>query len=501
MRTLSVIAPVCLLAAVLTAADQKPDPITAAAEVLGTRRLNTLQMNGLGATYTLGQSPSTTEPWPRVQVKSYRATVNYEASAMLVDMTREMGAIPPRGGGVRFIGEQRQIQGVVGATAWNVMFAAPGRSGPGRGVATEQVPQLAPASVIERTLQIWMTPHGFLKAAMANHAAAEPVADGTRVSFVLDNAFPFSGFINSAHEVEWVRTAMADAVLGDMVVEATYSNYQKSDGILFPMRVRQSEGGHPTLDLWLSTVNVNRAADIAVPGTIGSGSVPPTRVESTRVADGVYYLTGVTHHSVAIEMRDHVVVVEAPLDEARSRAVIGQVRAMVPDKPIRFVVNTHHHFDHAGGLRTYVSEGVTVVTQEANRAYYETAWSKPRTLGPDALSRSMKAPRFETFDDTYELTDGGRTIRIYRIANSPHDRDLAMVYMPKEQILIEADAYTPSEDPPASEGPSPAVDPATRNLYQNIQRLKLAVATIVPLHGPRLATMPDLARAAGREAR
>jgi glyoxylase-like metal-dependent hydrolase (beta-lactamase superfamily II) len=118
--------------------------------------------------------------------------------------------------------------------------------------------------------------------------------------------------------------------------------------------------------------------------------VPAPRVDAETIAPGVSYLRGGSHHSVAIEMRDHVVLVEAPLGEARSVALLAKLTELAPQKPLRYVVNTHHHFDHSGGLRTMVNQGATVVTQELNRPFYETAWAAPRTLGPDALSKSGK---------------------------------------------------------------------------------------------------------------
>ena len=204
-------------------------------------------------------------------------------------------------------------------------------------------------------------------------------------------------------------------------------------------------------------------------------------------------------------------VIEAPQDETRSLAVIAKVKEVIPGKPIRFIVNTHHHFDHAGGLRTYVDEGAAIVTQVMNKAYYEMAWAAPRTLNPDRLSKSKKTRTYQTYTDKQVLTDGARRIEVHRIANNPHDDGFAMVYLPTEKILIEADAFTPASDappqpsggtPPAAPGPGPpapsALNPSTVNLYENIQRLKLDVRQIAALHGPRLATMDDLTRAVGR---
>ena len=163
-------------------------------------------------------------------------------------------------------------------------------------------------------------------------------------------------------------------------------------------------------------------------------------------------MKGGTHHSVAIEQADHVVVVEGPQSEARSLAVIAKVKETIPNKPLRYLINTHVHFDHSGGLRTWVDEGATIVTHQMNKPYYEQAWAAPHTLNPDRLAQSKKSATFETVSDKHVLTDGKRSIEIHEIAGSGHNDGFLMVYLPKEKILIEGDAYTPA----AADAPPPA---------------------------------------------
>ena len=161
------------------------------------------------------------------------------------------------------------------------------------------------------------------------------------------------------------------------------------------------------------------------------------------------------------------------------------------------MINTHDHFDHSGGLRTYVDEGATIVTHAMNKPYYEQAWAAPRTINPDKLARSNKTATFETFTDKHVLTDGRRSIEVHLIAGSGHNDAFAMVYLPAEKILIEVDAWAP----PAANAPPPAVpNPFAVNLYDNIQRLKLDVRQIAALHGPRVATMADLRAFIGQRA-
>ena len=190
------------------------------------------------------------------------------------------------------------------------------------------------------------------------------------------------------------------------------------------------------LDITVSAVTANPAVDLPCPSRCAASRRRRSPSTAEKLADGVYYIKGGSHHSVAIDQRDHIVVVEGPQDEARSLAVIAKVKETIPNKPIRYLVNTHVHFDHSGGLRTYVDEGATIVTHEMNRPYYEKAWAAPRTLNPDQLAQSNKTATFETFTDKHVLTDGTRTIEVHHIAGSGHNDAFAMVYLPAEKILI-----------------------------------------------------------------
>jgi glyoxylase-like metal-dependent hydrolase (beta-lactamase superfamily II) len=206
-------------------------------------------------------------------------------------------------------------------------------------------------------------------------------------------------------------------------------------------------------------------------------------VASEKVAEGVWYLTGGSHHSALIEFADHLVLVEAPQSEARSEAVLKEVKKLVPTKPIRYVVNTHHHWDHSGGLRTFVAEGATIVTHDINRPYYEKTFALPHKLNPDRLENAKTAPKFETISDIKALTDGTRVLELHHVQGSGHNDGIVLAYLPKERILIEADLFTPPADP-ATPPPTPR-SPYTVNLAENITRLRLNYQTVLPLHGRR----------------
>ena len=464
---------------------EEPGTLPAAQQALATPDTTALEYSGSGRWFQFGQAANPTLPWPAFELKSFSARIDYQAPAAEVQMDRIQVVEPDRARPAPV--PQRVVQVVSGTNAWNM--ATPAGAAPGAAPA----PQPQPAAVEERTMEIWTTPHGFLKAAAANNATSQPVEGGSEISFTVDGTHRYVGRINARNEVERVQTWIDNPVLGDTPVELAYSDYRDFGGIRFPARIVRTQGGHPVLELTVSSVVKNPKLDIQVPDAVRSFSPPPVTVAVEKLAGGVYYLKGGSHHSVAIEQADHVVVVEAPLDDSRSSAVIAKVRETIPNKPIRYVVNSHVHFDHSGGLRAYVAEGATVVTHEMNRPYYEKAWAAPRTLNPGRLANARPAT-FETFAEKHVLTDGRRSIEIHRLAGNGHNDAFAMVYLPAERVLIEVDAWAPLA-PNAPPPPSPS--PFAINLYENIQKLKLNVRQIAALHGPRLATLDDLRSAIG----
>ncbi len=492
MRKFTVVTVICLLAlAGGVPSAQQADALKAAAETLGVANIKTLEFTGSGANFSVGQNYTPTEPWPRVTVKSYTASINYDTASMRQELVREMGTVMPRGGGAPFTGEQRQIQVVGGNYAWNVPVAAPG-------AAQAPAPAAAPANQLERMLMLWATPQGFVKAAMANNATTKKAKNGTEVSFTIGGKYKMTGLINASHQVERVQTWIDQSIVGDMLVETVYSGYQNMGGVMFPSHIVQSQDGFPALDLTVSSVKANPAVDIAVPDNVRTAQPAAVTVNSQKLADGVFYLTGGTHHSLAVEMKDHIVLVDVPNGEARALAVIAKAKEVIPNKPIRYLVTSHHHWDHLGGIRTAMDEGATIVTYQSNKAFLERVAKTPHTINPDRLAASKKSVKIQTVGDKGVLTDGTRTIELHRLLNYEHTGDMLVVYLPKEKILAEPDAFTP----PATTAASVIVTavPYAAALYDNIQRLKLDVQTIAPFHGGRLTDPAEVAKNGGRTA-
>jgi glyoxylase-like metal-dependent hydrolase (beta-lactamase superfamily II) len=447
--------------------------LQAASKAMGDVR--SIQYSGTGHLDALGQAYSPSSAWPQNNITSYTRTIDYGSRSSKEELTQVEPTPPRLGGAAPFAGEQKQINLVSGQYAWNQ-----------EGNAS----QPAVATAEERYLQIWLTPHGFLKAATENNATAKKGSGGTIVSFT-SGKFKINGTIDSQNMVTRTETWIANPVLGDMPVETTYSGYKDFNGVKFPTMIVQKQGGYPVLDLAVTSVQPNVSLNLPVPEAARTTTLPPVKVTSQKLADGIWFLAGGSHNSVLVGYPTYLVMIEAPLDEARSTAVIAEAKKLVPNKPIKYLINTHHHFDHSGGLRTYVAEGATIITNEINKAYYEQVWKAPRTLDPDRLAQSPKKPTYITVKGKYTLADGGRSLEIYPMEGDTHNSGLMMVYMPKEKILVEADDFSW----PAGTRAGPRYHVNNVNLYRNIQHLNLDVNTIAPIHGEPVS-LSELQKAA-----
>lgn len=451
-----------------------------AAEKLGAKNAHSLAFAGAGQWFQFGQAPVPGGPWPRFDVSRYNAAIDFDAGAEHVTLARLQTIDPARARPAPV--EQKVDAWLSGGKAWNV--------GPAPGAAPDSAPVATPAfaAAEERAAEILSTPQGFVKAALAHGAKVEKTEGGAKISFSLGK-HKYEGAIDDQDRVVAVRTWIDSPVLGDTLYETKFKDYKDFGGLLFPAEIERSAGGHPILRLAVSSARLNSAAPIVVPENIASATPPAVVVKSEQIGEGVFYLTGGTHHSTLVVEKDYVVLIEAPLNEERSVAVIQKVAEIAPGKPIKYVVNSHAHFDHSGGLRAFVDNGSTIVAHELDKPYYEKIWANPHEINPDRLAASKKPAQFVTYKDDLTLGEGDGLIKIYRLAGSGHSDDLALIYIPKYKVAIEADAFTlPAPGAPAPKSPNPY----SVNLLENIQRLNLDVEKIAGLHGPRVASLDDL---------
>ena len=528
-RRTAVMAALFMLVALTASAQQVKDVrsvLEASLKAMGGTNLKTIQYSGGGWSSRIGQTYGLNEDWPKYEVADYTRTIDYDAKSSREEYTRRQAKYPLLG---RPPMPEEHVTSILSDNyAWDVQGDKPV---PFTRLYLDGVPY---ADL--RLLEIAITPHGFLKMALAAKDATAitlpiigPSDFGlsqfgrkvTIVSFTLGK-YRVNGTINDQNLVELTDTWFPNPVYGDMDYEMRYTRYKNFDGVMFPTLVHVHQGdprlnpAHNYYQYDITDVKPNVAVTpMPVPEVVRAATLAPVKVESRKLAEGVWLLGGGTHNSVLVEFKDFVAVVEAPNNEARSLAVIEEANRLAPNKPIKYLVNTHHHMDHVGGLRTYVSQGTTIVTHAVNKQYYLDVMlhPAPRELQPDRMSLyspmymiSRRPAPIETVGSAeaggpgtgssgstkYVITDGDHIMEVLFVedmsyelgdnsyAQGNHSNDMLMVYLPREKILINADLYSPP-DPGAQPPATPTKSMLT--LYQNMRKYELDVTQHVPIEG------------------
>jgi glyoxylase-like metal-dependent hydrolase (beta-lactamase superfamily II) len=465
-RTLSL--PLVLAALGLACSSATPEQraLDEVAEALGGRArlmaVNTLVLEGEGTNWNVGQDMTIDATGQRFAVSGYRRAMDLLNGRMRVQQTRTPNFL-------YFQGQtpQQQTFGLDGEVAYSV--AADGSAS-----------RLGARAARDRIVEFHHHPVVLVRAALAPQAQlANARSEGTEL--LLDITLPVAGTFTmaldaSTHLPTRIRSAGDHPNLGDVIVETTFADYVAAGGLELPSRLVTTIDRFKATELQFGVPSLQSdAGDLAVPTGAPDAAAPaPVNVVAETVAPGVWLLGGQSHHSALVEFADHLMLIEAPQSEARTLAVIAKARELVPGKPLTHLLSSHFHFDHTAGLRAAVAEGLTVITHHGNTAYYEEAAKRPHSRQPDALAKAPRPITVEGVDDARVMEDGSRRVELYHIAGNPHGDTLLMAYLPRERVLIQADAFSPG----------PGVHPYAANLLENIRVRKLRVDRILPLHGP-----------------
>jgi glyoxylase-like metal-dependent hydrolase (beta-lactamase superfamily II) len=365
----------------------------------------------------------------------------------------------------------------------------------------------------QNSIELYITPWGFLKGAAANNATASRRGNLTvltwspAVKAPSGKAYTINGYVNAQNLIERVETWVGENIMGDMHVVATYSGWKDVGGAMAPTKIVQTRGGWPFFEADVTAAALNPANLAALapappppagraggpPPGGGPGGPPAMTVTAEKLGDGLYRLTTGpgSYDSLLVEFRDYVMMLEAGQPLARGAAYIAETKKLFPNKPLRYVWNSHPHSDHTGALPAFVAEGVTIVTHQNNKEFFERALNTPRTLLDDALAKSPKKVKVETVGTKKVYSDGTRVVEIHHIYPSPHSNGITVAFIPKEKILFQADYTLPA----AGQQPNDHI----KALQPAIEKLNLDFEVYMPVHrGAAPQTKADLWKAVGK---
>lgn len=359
-----------------------------------------------------------------------------------------------------------------------------------------------------------LLPHALLWTAVTNPSSLRWTGSGQRNGQAVER-ITFAGRDGQAmtmvldattHLPVAVETVSGPIGVGDSIAEVVFGEYRPIDGIQVSHRI-EFRGAGESLGEWrLSDVAMNPAMDDAlfqIPAGKKASEYQMASYQPQKLGEGLYAVRlhsgfGGSYNAMFAVFDDHVAVVEAPLVDALSQVMVNIIGQVAPGKEIRYVIPTHYHHDHIGGIAAYVRAGVTVLTTRGNKPVVERLATARGSLIPGAINLQInglgdhQTAKIEIIDGSRVLQDGSQELRLYDVGPNPHVDEILVAYAPRQKVLFVSDLF--SKPINGHFGP---VTPALEAFAEKLEELGLEVETIVPGHGP-VATRVDLDRALGR---
>ncbi len=312
------------------------------------------------------------------------------------------------------------------------------------------------------------------------------------IAYANEDALQMSLYIDEGthllSKIEWLGT---DVFTGDTITEMIFPAYKDVGGFKVPTARMTTVGGEMTEDIRYADVVINKTltddafkakSDFRTPNPAPTGAAAVTKL-----AENIYTVLAGGYNVLFVGFKDYIFVMEAPGNDDVSRDAIAKIKETIPGKPIKYVAVTHHHDDHAGGIRMYIAEGATLVVAPGERKFFEQVAKNKFTITPDALTRNPQALKIEILEKGKRVfTDGTITVEIYDIGTGPHTEEMLVAYLPNEKILFQGDLLNRPLN-----GDVPIANDTTVHFAKWLENKKLKVEKIVAVHGT-ISTMEEL---------
>jgi hypothetical protein len=463
---------VLLLALAVSSCNRTPPELQAvvdAANALGGREkilaIKTLTIAGEGSAPQAGQNTMPDSELPAWKVTEFKRVIDPGKGRMRVQQLRTaqfLFANSPI---------QRQDQGLDGDVAYNVGMDGTAVRAGADAARDRHIEMLHnPIAIVRAALDQPGTTVSGLRTAQNQQIVEITTAKGEKLTLAID----------AATKLPTRVTSMADnANMGDVAIDTAFTDYEDVGGVKLPKHYTTKMDKYLQFDLAVTKNSVDDAGapDLAAPAAAAAAPVPPPPaivVTAEPAGKGIWWLAGSgNHRSVVFEFENHLTLFEVPLNEARSKAVIDKARTL-SSKPLTQVVVSHHHFDHSGGIRVAVAEGLTIITYKANEEFFKDLIARPHTIVPDELAKAPKPLKLVTVDDEMTMKDAAMEVQLYHLLDNPREGTNLFAYVPRDRTLVQADLYDSTWQ----------FHHWGENVITNIEKIrKLRVDKQLPIHG------------------
>ncbi len=244
-----------------------------------------------------------------------------------------------------------------------------------------------------------------------------------------------------------------DDVYGNTVLTTEYRDYETRNGLPVPKQVVETEGGTVKRDLRYGDVKAAIPLDSTqvnlrwLPASFRKGLPEKVSRRETlafeRIAPAIdlIKIESQNNKMLVVDFGKYLALFETPAGLALNRQVLDEVQKRYPEKPLKYLFVTHHHPDHAGGIRAYAPLPLTLVTTPGNEAFFRKTLSANHSLGNQPETAPLRLTLdFVPLNGQKTYRDGGMEVVAYELGKeNGHTDEHLVYYFPAEKILWTGD--------------------------------------------------------------